>query len=137
MWKGCPGKEWFDFGEIRWCPQQNFWLLKYADILHAGEWPTPDVTVAGGMRGMKVTEAAYVKVVIAIGEVDDRLKKTGWRGRLLAEECKNKEMMDDLSNDAKDALYYVAGWRRKETDFNDWRKKRRYRVHQKVVMGAI
>ena len=86
---------------------------------------------------MKVTEAAYVKVAIAIGEVDDRLKKTGWRGRLLAEECKNREKMEYLSDDAKDALYYVAGWYRRRMEFDDWRKKRRYRVHQKVVIGAI
>lgn len=137
MWKGCKGKAWYDFGEIHWCPQQNFWLLKYADILHQGEWPTPDATAPGGMSGKPVSGAAFTRVVLVIAELDMRLSKTGWRGRLLAEECKNRYEMDDLSHDAKDALYYVAGWRRKEMDFNEWRKKRRYRVHQKVVMGAI
>ena len=138
-WKGCPGKEWFGYHEIRWCPQQVFWLLKYADILHTGEWPVPDATVAGGMRGKSITEAAFVKVILVIAELDSRLSKTSWRGRLLAEECKNREMMVFLSNDAKDALYYVVGWRRKDRNFSGWLKDRRYyrNSDKDVVKAAI
>jgi len=130
-WKGCPGKEWYHYGEIRWCAQQSFWLLKYADILHGGQWPVPDATAPGGMRGRTVTGAAFTKVALIIAEVDRRLKKTEWRGRLLAEECKNREKMHYLSDDAKDALYYVAGWSLKERDFSDWLKDRKY--HRKAI----
>ena len=136
-WKDCPGKEGFGYHEIRWCPQQNFWLLKYADILHDGQWPVPDATAPGGMRGQNMTGAAFARVVLVIAELDSRLSKTGWRGRLLAEECKNEEVMKLLSNDAKDALYYATGWVRRKVGFNEWRKKRRYRVHQKVPMEAV
>jgi len=132
-WKGCPGKEWFGYHEIRWCVQQVFWILKYADILHEGQWPAPDATAPGGMRGKSVTEAAFAKVVLVIAELDSRLSKTGWRGRLLAEECKNREMMMFLSNDAKDALYYVVGRGRRELPFNDWRKQRNYRRGEQKV----
>jgi len=128
---------WFAYGDISWCSRQTFWLLKYAEILHRGEWPVPDATVAGGMRGKKVTEAAYTKVIEIITEVDERLIRTGWRGRLLAEECINRDRLEYLSQDARDALYYVSGWPRKEMRFKDWRKKRRYRVHQKVPTEAI
>jgi len=113
--------------------------LKYADILHTGEWPVPDATVAGGMRGKSITEAAFVRVILVIAELDSRLSKTSWRGRLLAEECKNREMMVFLSNEAKDALYYVVGWRRKDRNFSGWLKDRRYyrNSDKDVVKAAI
>jgi len=132
-WKGCPGKEWYHYGEIRWCPQQSFWLLKYADILHTGQWPVPDATAPGGMRGQAVKEAAYTKVVLAIAEIDRRLKRTGWRGRLLAEECKNRDKMIYLSDDARDALYYVAGWSPKKMSFQQWLAARHYRLKRRVT----
>jgi len=130
-WKGCPGKEWFGYQEIKWCPQQVFWILKFADILHEGHWPVPDATAPGGMRGKSVTEAAFAKVALVIAELDTRLSKTNWRGRLLTEECKNRDRMDYLSNDAKDALYYVVGWRRKDRSFSVWLKDRTY--HKKAI----
>lgn len=137
-WKRCPGsgmdteQMWFNYQDISWCAQQVVWLLKYADIIHAGQWPVTDTTVAGGMRGKTMsTEAAFTKVVLTIAEVDQRLSKTGWRGRLLAEEAKNREKMDYLSDDAKDALYYVAGWNPRNRSFSDWRKGRKY--HQKAT----
>jgi hypothetical protein len=118
---------WFGYQDIRWCSLQVCWLLKYSDYLHEGKWPTPDSTVAGGMRGKQTTEASYAKVMLVIAELDTRLEKTGWRGKLLIEECKNREKLEYLSKDARDALYYVVGWRRKDRSFQAWLKDRRYR----------
>lgn len=129
-WKGIDiSAMWFGYEDIRWCPQQVCWLLKFADILHQGEWPVPDATVAGGMRGKSVTEAGFAKVMLITGELDTRLERTGLRGRLLAAECKDRDMerVNYLSQDAKDALYYVVGWRRRKMGFSQWRKQRKYR----------
>ena len=130
-YKSCPlnenEKESFEYWQIRWCPQQVFWLLKYADIIHEGRWPVADTTALGGMSGKVLTEAAFTKAALLIAELDYRLAKTGWRGQLLIEQCINREKMLYLSDDVKDALYYVAGWNRKDRDFTAWLKDRRYR----------
>jgi hypothetical protein len=134
-WRGCLGKEWYSFAEIHWCAQQVFFLLKHADILRQGLWPIPDERAEVGLKsGGMSTEARFTKAILVIAELDKRLIRTGWRGQLLAEQVVNREKMMYLSDDAKDALYYVSGWRRKAMPFYEWRKKRRYRenVHQKV-----
>lgn len=141
-WRDCPltekEKEWFDDGDIKWCPHHIFWILKWAEILHTGEWPVKDDSPDGAISTTP-TEASFAKVSRIIAEVDDRLKGTGWRGRLLAEQCINRDRLGYLDYDAKDALYYVAGWNRRTMKFPDWMKKRKYRknVHQKVHIGVI
>jgi len=131
-WKGCPGKEWYSFSEFRWCAQQVFWALKYAWILRQGLWPSPESLVEGGVRGRQtITEGRFVKATLIISEIDSRIETTGWRGLLLKEECINRDRMIYLSDNAKDALYYVAGWDRKPRSFSGWVKDRKY--HKKAI----
>ena len=137
-WRGCPGKEWYSFGEIRWCAQQVFFLLKFAEILRQGIWPTPETTIAG-IKAQMTREATFTKAATIIAELDVRLQTTNWRGRLLCEECINREKLDYLSHDAKQALYYVSGWRRKAMPFLAWRKQRQHRRktdNQRVIKNA-
>ena len=136
-WRGCPGREWFSYSDIQWCSHQVFWLLKYAEILHQGQWPVPDERAEVGLHGKKVIpEAPFAKVIAIIAEVDYRLQRTGVKGELLAEQAVNREKMLYLSARAKDALYYISGWKRKDRSFTDWLKDRRYRQKsdKKVVM---
>ena len=127
-WKDCPGKEWYSFSDIRWCVQQVFWLLKYAWMLRQGVWPSPETLLEGGVRGRQmIAEGRFAKAVLVIAEVDKRLARTGLRGELLAEQCINREKMEYLTDNARDALYYVAGWNRKSTSFGMWLAKRNYR----------
>lgn len=109
-------------------------MLKWAWVLRQGRWPAPESVVEPGVRGKMSTEALFAKAILIIAELDQRLARTGLRGELLVEQCINREKMEYLSDDAKEALYYVAGWARKDMKFHDWRKKRKYRenVHQKV-----
>jgi len=132
-------KESFEYWQIRWCSQQNFWLLKYAELIHKGQWPVADATAPEGMSGKVLTEAASAKASLLIAELGERLSKTGWRGRLLAEQAINREKMHYLDDDAKDALYYVSGWRRKGRNLSSWLKDRRYRgkSDKRVVMAGI
>ena len=126
-WKGCPGKEWYNYSDIQWCAQQDFWLLKYASILEGGDWPTPEIVADPSIRGKRAkTDAQFVSAVLAIAEVNKRLTQTGWRGRLLTEQCVNRETILDLDYDIRETLYYVSGWNRKDRSFGEWRKDRRY-----------
>jgi len=138
-WRGCPGHDWYGYHEIRWCPQQIFWILKYEFYFHAGEWPTADATADPEAHHRVVrSEAAFVKAAVVIAEIDARLAGTGWRGRLLVEESYKREKMLYLSDDAKSALYYVAGPSRKTRGFGVWRKDREYRRKSdiKVVLST-
>lgn len=127
-WAGCPGKDWYGYHEIRWCPQQIFWILKYEQYFHAGEWPAADATADPGAHHRVVkAEAAFVKAAVIIGELDVRLAKTGWRGRLLVLEAYKADKMLYLTEDAKRALYYVAGANRKTREFGPWLADRKYR----------
>ena len=133
-WKDCPdaGRDWFSYGEIRWCPYQVFFLLKWAEYLEIGIWPTPESTCESPKKTIS-KDAQYVNAAVVMAELRCRLEKTGLKGSLLAEECKNREKMLYLSDSAKDALYYVAGWRRKDTNFTTWLAVKRYKKYNKVV----
>ena len=131
-WRGCPGKEWYSYSEVRWCAQQTFWLLKYAETLRQGIWPIPEMIVPFGSRPSISTEAAFTRACEVIAELDKRLETTGWRGRLLQEECVNREKIMYLSDDARSALYYVSGWRRKDSPFLVWRRMKSYRKRNKM-----
>ena len=139
-WRGCLGKAWYSYADIAWCREQVFWLLKHAEELSAGQWPTPDATADPPVRGKAMsTEAPFTKAIRIIAEVQYRLARTGWRGRLLVEQCINREKMLYLDDDAKDALYYVSGWSRKDRDFNAWLRDRKYhrKSDKNVVMTGI
>lgn len=129
-WQDCPDpdSDWYSYGQIRWCIYQVFWMLKYSEYLRIGIWPTPESTCETPKRTLS-KDAQYVNACVIIAELDYRLEKTGLKGRLLEEECQNREKMLYLSDSAKDALYYVSGWRRKARNFSQWLKDRRY--HQK------
>jgi len=136
--RGCPGKDWYGFHEIRWCAQQIFWILKFEEYFHAGEWPAPDATADPGVRHHVVKrEAAHVKASLTIAEVDKRLKLTGIRGRLLKEECFKRDKMLYLSWDAKGALYYVAGSHfKRQRKFSAWMADRKHRKSDKSITNA-
>lgn len=139
-WKDCPAPErgWYSYGEVRWCVYQVFWILKWEEYFDIGIWPTPESTVEAPKRTLS-KDAQYVNSMIIIGELRVRLEKTGLKGKLLREECQNREKMLYLSDPAKEALWYCAGWRRKGMSFRDWLKQRKHRQyeHQKVVKVGL
>lgn len=128
-WRNCPGKAWYSFGEIRWCPQQDFWILKHAYELESGIYPDKSGLDQNEARSGNIThEPEFVKSTLLIAQVRLSLKPTGWRGRLLAAECLDprKEKLRYLSDDAKAALYYIAGSKPNPRKFSDWMKDRDY-----------
>ena len=129
-WNNClltsSEKEWFGYNDIRFCNVQIFWLLRYEDIIRGRNWPMPDDSAPGGVTTKALPEAGFVKVSTILAEINYRLDKTGWKGKLLREEVKNREKIMYLSDDARDALYYVSGFKRKGTPFRVWRAKKKY-----------
>lgn len=139
-WGGCPGKDWYSFADIRFCVQQVFWLLKYAYMLRQGVWPSPESVLEAGIRGRQmIAEGRFAKAVLVMAEIDKRLARTGLRGEVLAEQCINREKMDYLSDNARDALYYVAGWKRRRMSFYQWQWQRRRRQNEdkNIIKTAV
>ena len=137
-YRECDGyKEWFHFGEIRWCVYQCIWVITHADTLRAGRWPkNPDRADDNntGSRAIK-TEATFTKPILILAEVESRLRKTGIHGKLLVAQIEAGGTFETLDREAKDALMYVKGFRRKRMSFSAWKKKRKYQEsHQKVTL---
>ena len=120
-------REYFGYHHIRYCPVQVFFLLKYDEILRGRAWPVPDDTAPGGMGMRVLSEADFAKVSLVLAELDQRIERTRLKGEVLREQCKNRERVEHLSDNAKDALYYVCGDNRKRDSFTSWLAKKRYR----------
>ena len=129
--RGCAGKEWFHYGEVRWCVFQVLWILEHSEELGSGDsWPpAPDGSsyIDPKIRTGYPSEANYAKPVAILAEVKRRLKKTGIHGKLLRSEVKAGETMETMEPEARDALWYTAGWEKKDLSFSAWKKQRNYR----------
>jgi len=124
-WRGCPGKEWYHYGEIRWCPQQIIWILQHADIFRAGDWVARHEE-SGGSQQLH-PEAYFVKAGIAIAEIEARLRTTPNQGELLITQVEDGRVLGDLSPGAYEILMYIKGKDRKVRDFNTWKREKDYR----------
>lgn len=126
-YRGCPGKPWFHYGEIRFCPYQVTFIIENEAVLRAGSWPAnPDgySSVEPKVRTGYKSEAYFTKPVGILAEVNYRLKRCGTDGKLLrAEVLAGLE----LSQESKDALMYCKGNRRKRMSYQRWLRARRYR----------
>jgi len=128
--------EWFHFGQIRFCPYQCIFIIRNADTLRAGHWPqNPDrADDNAGQRRIK-TEATFTKPILILAEVESRLNRTGIHGKLLVAQIEAGRDFDTLDRDARTALLYIKGYRRKRMSFNHWKKARKY--YQKVNINGM
>ena len=133
-WNDCNGHDYYSMSEIRYCRWQCIWLLynlidhqdgKYTTIEN---WPPEgketgyDNTLIQHSRGAQAPFESFRRIT---ADVLSRLERTSMDGRLLLLEIKNDRL--DFSQEARNALNYVNGWRRKRLDYNSWVKQRRYR----------
>jgi len=123
--------DWFHYGEIRWCVYQVIWIIKHAWILRAGRWPkNPDsVDDNAGQRRIK-TEGNFVPSITILAEVKIRLERTGIHGKLLVAQIEAGRDFETLDRDARDALLYIKGYKRKRMSFNHWKRQRNYRSNE-------
>ena len=134
------GKEWYHYGEIRWCPFQCIWIINNTATLRDGRWPQdPDrIDNNAGQRSIK-TEASFTRPILILAELESRLERTGIQGKLLVAQVEAGREFDYLDREAYDALLYIKGFRRKRMSFMTWKKQRKHRQNdnQKVVkVGA-
>lgn len=127
-WKGCEGKTWYDYGDIRFCPQQVIWILQHSETLRSGMWVHQEQQErAAGRNGATKTEAHFVKPELIVAEVEDRLQLTGTQGYALVAEVAKGRGIYTISEVAWEVLMYVKGWRRKALAFGAWKRQRKYR----------
>lgn len=127
-YRGCFGKPWFNYSEIRFCLWQVLWIIQSADTLRAGHWP-PDPDKADDNSGQRTVkaDASFTKPVLILAEVETRLRRTGIYGKLLIAQVEAGKEFTTLDYEARLALLYVKGWRRKAMSFRTWKIQREYR----------
>ena len=130
-YRGCNGKPWYNYGEIRFCPLQILWVITNSEIMITNWPPNPEGSgyTDSGTKPSYKNEGSFAKPAGILAEVNARLVRAGVSGKLLRAEVLAEL---DLSYESKDALMYVKGWRRKLMRFGAWKKGRRY--YQKVML---
>ena len=128
-YRGCIGKAWFNFAEIRWCPLQVLWIITHRQELQAGRWPQDPYGSADDnpSTGNTATEASFVKPDVVIAELEERLRSAGSQAELLICQVEDGRSFSNLSSGAREVLMYVKGFRRKDMSFMRWQKQKRYR----------
>lgn len=136
-WDKCLGKDYYTLEDIQYCPNQVQWiifhLIKYETGLFTGsdEWPLGEESgYTDGIRVQPSSHAYFEKIRQITADITSRLSKTGNDGRLLVLEIQNE--VYELSQDAKNVLYYISGWRKKRLLYPEWKKQRKYRSKVEV-----
>jgi hypothetical protein len=101
-------------------------------------WPDDPRKDATGYNELKIqtspsSHANFESILVITAELIKRLEATGKDGRLLLFESRCKDNYNEFSQDARNALNYVAGWSRKHLSYQAWLKQRKYRRKQDVV----
>ena len=126
---------WLPLREIIFTRDQVLWLLPYLSMLQEGQYPlNPQGTgyVDAPMKKLRVKASAYFTRPVEIAaEIDIRLEKTGIEGKLLVAEARVDMRINELSPEARTALNYISGWRRRKLSYSAWKKQRKY--HRKVA----
>ena len=141
-WKRCllteSEKHWFGYQHITFCKHHIFFLLKYEDDIRGRAWPSSDEAL-GGSSNQTLSDAAWVSVSLLLAELGARLDTIcpSLEGELLRDQCKLRDRVEYLSDDAKAALYYISGPDRRLTPFKTWRRINRFRYEKrnKVKIG--
>ncbi len=138
-WHSCRGYSWFQASEIEsaFCFQQIFWIILHAGGLEKGEYPPdPEPTgYSGGNSSHFSATAKFQKPADIFSEFSRRLSRTGDKGRVLLHEVTalGAESVNQLSQPAREALYYCAGEKAKPRNFNQWLADRDYSRRQKLA----
>ena len=117
-YRGCEGKiDGYTYSDIRWCPRQVYWIIEHTEALRGADWGNRDDS-PGSSNIPK--EATFAKPVSVVAEVKVRLEKTGIYGELLVAQIEAGRSFEALSPNARKALMYCTGWRRKRISFARW-----------------
>ena len=121
----CKHKDWFSYGEIRFCRTQMIFLIEHILELGEGSWPSsPDGSsyVDLPIRSRQFNQEAYfTKPTEMVAEVMSRLNRTE-DGSVLMEEIHSGLCERHLlGKEARKALNYVSGWRRRTESYIEFK----------------
>ena len=122
--------DWFKPSEIRFTREQCIWIIVELVIGKIDTWPTNPAgsgyTDAQWSKKSKRRPGAYfVEACDFRSEMELRLERTNTDGKLLLAEIGAGE--EYLSDESKNALNYISGYRRRRMDYLNWLRQRRYR----------
>lgn len=125
-WKGCAGFAWYSLADIKFCRLQIYWLLPLLGELKEGIWPPnpdsssyTDVPLGKGQRIRH--EGKFCKPAEIAAEIELRGARTGKDGKILLYQVQAGYRMDELEYEARTALNYMAGWRRRKDPYRKWK----------------
>ena len=122
------GKEWYSYGEVRFCPFQCIWLIEYRELIMDGVWPHDAANTDPMIHTSFASEAYFTKPGEIWAVFSPRLKKAGRSGQTLVEEIdtftiklnEKSVSLTFLSTTAYQALMYLKGARGKKVSFSQW-----------------
>jgi hypothetical protein len=136
-WRGCQPRSWYSLHDNQYCRQQTLWLIfeciEYIDGKYVSVgWPPEDKGETGYndtlVQHSQPSTAGFTRPIQEIAEVIKRLERTGKDGQNLLLWVKRGELYRDcFSQEAKNALNYCVGWKRKSLEYVTWLKQRNYR----------
>jgi hypothetical protein len=136
-WKGCPGKEWYHFGEFVFCVHQMYWVIQNWETFSEGTWPTQETDDNSTTRQIKA-EASFVKAELIFSETSERLEQYPQSVREHLFDVINAGVeIHNLSRTPRDALYYISGWPRKEMSFSKWRWQKNNRKSEDKISSKV
>ena len=145
-WDDCAGHAWYAPKDIIYCRHQVCWIIKEFLEYAAGsisaartDWPSEGRETgyrnAPAVRKTISYRAPYELVLQIAGEVAARVKEAGHDGRLLMLELLSGQV--DLSREARNALAYCSGQKRKAMTYEAWLKQRELRDAMRRVAANL
>lgn len=146
-WDGCEGRDWYSLHDNCYCRLQTLWIIEncidyVGDKYVSSGWPEEEKSKTGyddvKVQHSQPSTAGFTRPIAEIAEVIKRLERTGKDGRLLLVEIKNAELrlrrgsyVQEYSKDARNALNYIIGWKRKHRSYRQWLADRDYENDRK------
>lgn len=141
----CPGFEWYPASDVQFCRHQCIFIIEHMELLVEGTWPRDPVPTgysdAAGIKPQPRPRAPYETPCQIAGEVEYRLSRTGKDGLILRYAVLAHVLYNEYPPEARDALNYVSGWRRRHIPYRQWKYDRargRYQKYDKMstICGA-
>jgi len=145
----CTGFPWYDWGDIRWCNHQVWWIIEFSTVFQQGIWPDPPEHLeTDNAQEPLIPEANFVRASMTLAEVEARLLRTGSDGEWLVSMIKLGCRAEELPELPKLAFHYITGYHRygkiltdengkkeehgkKWMPYYQWKKQRIYRGKRK------